>query len=264
MFAKELVSRMRCRLLSPAFLFFVLALGWADIHPGQATSMEGRSAAGLAPAPRGSHAYAIQQGSKPAVKPPKTQTPAPKTQPPAPKAEAPAPKPTPAPGNPVAVVSTNHGDITLELYKDRAPVSVENFIEYANEGFYDGTLFHRVVPKFMIQGGGFTRSLEEKPTRPPIQNEATNGLRNLRGTLAMARRQTLRSATSQFYINVADNRMLDHTGFSPADFGYAVFGRVLDGMDVVEKIAAVPTGSSGGMDDVPVEPVVITGVKIRQ
>jgi cyclophilin family peptidyl-prolyl cis-trans isomerase len=173
------------------------------------------------------------------------------------------PPPTPAPGNPTAVIATTFGDITIELFKDRAPVSVENFLQYANDGFYDGTIFHRVVPKFMIQGGGFTPSLAEKPTRAPIQNEATNGVRNTRGTVAMARRQSLRSATSQFYINVADNRMLDHTGYAPMDFGYAVFGRVLAGMEVVDKIAAVATATREGMDDVPVEPVVITSVKVK-
>lgn len=174
------------------------------------------------------------------------------------------PAPAPAPGNPVAVISTSLGDITIELFKDRAPVSVENFVRYAKEGFYDGTIFHRVVPKFMIQGGGFLPSLAEKPTRAPIQNEATNGLRNLRGTVAMARKQALRSATAQFYINVADNRMLDHTGYSPADFGYAVFGRVLSGMEVVDAIAAVKTARNVDMDDVPVDPVVIKGVKLKR
>jgi cyclophilin family peptidyl-prolyl cis-trans isomerase len=169
----------------------------------------------------------------------------------------------PAAGNPVAVIATNYGEITIELFKERAPVSVANFLQYARDGFYDGTIFHRVVPGFMIQGGGLTPSLEEKSTRPPIQNEATNRLRNARGTVAMARKQSLRSATAQFFINVADNRMLDHVSYSPWEFGYAVFGRVLSGMDVVDKIAAVRTGEAGGMEDVPVEPVVITSVKIK-
>jgi cyclophilin family peptidyl-prolyl cis-trans isomerase len=169
---------------------------------------------------------------------------------------------TPAPGNPVAVMSTSFGDITIELFKDRAPVSVENFLRYANEGFYNGTIFHRVKPAFMIQGGGYTDTLTEKPTRAPIQNEATNGLRNARGTVAMARLASLRSATSQFYINLVDNRALDHTGYSPSDFGYAVFGRVLSGMDIADRIAAVPTGRSGDMEDVPVEPVVIKSVRV--
>ncbi len=172
------------------------------------------------------------------------------------------PAETPAPGNPVVTVSTSLGDITLELFKDRAPVSVDNFIRYVAEGFYEGTVFHRVKKGFMIQGGGYTADLAEKPTHPPIQNEATNGLRNLRGTLAMARRMTLRSATAQFYINVADNRMLDHTGYSPDEFGYAVFGRVLTGMDVVDRIVSVATTTAGEMEDVPVQPVIIKRVRV--
>jgi cyclophilin family peptidyl-prolyl cis-trans isomerase len=168
----------------------------------------------------------------------------------------------PAPGNPVVVISTSLGDITLELFKDRAPVSVENFLQYANEGFYADTIFHRVKKGFMIQGGGYTASLVEKPARPPIQNEATNGLHNARGTVGMARRAPLRSATSQFYINVVDNRSLDHTGFSPSEFGYAVFGRVLDGMDVVDRIVAVPTRTTADMEDVPTDPVIIKGVRV--
>ncbi len=175
-----------------------------------------------------------------------------------------APAPEPAPGNQVATISTSLGDITIELFNDRAPVSVENFVQYARDGFYTDTIFHRVKPGFMIQGGGFTPSFSEKPTRPPIQNEATNGLRNTRGTVAMARMAALRSATAQFYINVADNRRLDHTGYSPDEFGYAVFGRVLSGMDVVDKIAAVPTHSTESMDDVPVQPVIIKSVQVRQ
>jgi cyclophilin family peptidyl-prolyl cis-trans isomerase len=169
---------------------------------------------------------------------------------------------TPAPGNPVVTISTSLGDITVELFKDRAPVSVDNFIRYTAEGFYEGTIFHRVKQGFMIQGGGYTPDLAEKPQHPPILNEATNGLRNVRGTIAMARRMALRSATSQFYINVVDNRMLDHAGFSPEDFGYAVFGRVLTGMDVVDRIAAVTTKTAGEMEDVPVAPVVIKGVRV--
>jgi cyclophilin family peptidyl-prolyl cis-trans isomerase len=168
-----------------------------------------------------------------------------------------APALEPAPGNPVVRLTTSIGEITLELFQDRAPVSVANFLQYVADGHYEGTIFHRVKQDFMIQGGGFTPEMVEKPTRAPILNEATNGLRNTRGTLAMARRQPLRSATSQFYINVADNAMLDHRGYSPADFGYAVFGRVLAGMDVVDKIAATPTATKGEHDDMPVTPVVI-------
>ncbi|HEY7500202.1 MAG TPA: peptidylprolyl isomerase [Vicinamibacterales bacterium] len=164
----------------------------------------------------------------------------------------------PAPGNPVAVISTTMGDIQVELFKDRAPVSVENFLRYAAEGFYSGTIFHRVVRNFVVQGGGYSAGMKEKPTHEPIQNEATNGLRNVRGTIAMARTRVLRSATSQFYINVADNSSLDHRGYSPDDFGYAVFGRVLSGMEVADKIAEVPTRAEN-----PVEPITITGVTIK-
>jgi cyclophilin family peptidyl-prolyl cis-trans isomerase len=170
---------------------------------------------------------------------------------------------TPAPGNPTVLISTSLGDITVELYNDRAPVSVQNFLQYVNDGFYPGTIFHRVISGFMIQGGGFTADMVEKPTRPPIRNEATNGLNNVRGTLAMARTEALRSATAQFFINVADNRVkLDHHGFSPEDFGYAVFGRVLSGLEVCDRIAAVKTRSNGPHEDVPVEPVVIKAVRV--
>jgi cyclophilin family peptidyl-prolyl cis-trans isomerase len=161
------------------------------------------------------------------------------------------------------LISTSLGDITVELYKDRAPVSVENFLQYANDGFFSGTIFHRVISGFMIQGGGFTADMVEKPTRPPIRNEATNGLSNVRGTLAMARTEALRSATAQFFINVADNRIkLDHHGYSPEDFGYAVFGRVLSGLEVCDRIAAVKTRRNGPHEDVPVEPVVIKAVRV--
>ncbi len=174
---------------------------------------------------------------------------------------APAAPLQPAPGNPVVVIETSAGTITAELFKDRAPVSVENFLRYASDGHYSGTLWHRVVAGYVIQGGGYTPEMVEKTTRPPIQNEATNGLSNRRGTLAMARTRQARSATSQFYINVSNNPSLDHHGFSPDDFGYAVFGRVLEGMDVVDKIAAVRTATTReGMDDVPVMPVLIKGV----
>ena len=176
---------------------------------------------------------------------------------------APAAPAQPPPGNPVAVIDTSAGPITVELYKDRAPVSVENFLQYARDGFYTGTIFHRVVPGYVIQGGGYTKELVEKETRPPIQNEATNGLRNQRMTLAMARKRNLRSATSQFYINLVDNPALDFRGLSPDDFGYAVFGRVLEGMDVVAKIASSPTATKDGMENVPVTPVLIKSVTIR-
>ena len=170
----------------------------------------------------------------------------------------------PAPGNPVVVIETSAGTIVAELFKDRAPVSTENFLRYARDGHYAGTIWHRVVSGYVIQGGGYTPELVERATRPPIQNEATNGLSNRRGTLAMARLRTARSATSQFYINVADNAALDHRGFGPDDFGYAVFGRVLSGMEVVDKIAGVSTTSRDGMENVPATPVLIKSVTERK
>ena len=180
-----------------------------------------------------------------------------------PQPQSPAAALEPAPGNPVAVIATSLGDITVELFKDKAPVSVENFLQYANEGFYPGTIFHRVEPGFVIQGGGYTEEMVEKQTRAPILNEATNGVRNTRGTLAMARRRELRSATSQFYINVSNNAALDHRGYTPSEYGYAVFGRVLSGMDVVDRIAAVRTGPKGDFESVPVVPVVIKAVTVK-
>jgi peptidyl-prolyl cis-trans isomerase B (cyclophilin B) len=164
----------------------------------------------------------------------------------------------PAPGNPVLVISTSMGDITVELFKDRAPVSVANFLRYASEGFYTGTIFHRVVRGFVVQGGGYTEGMVEKPTREPIQNEATNGLKNVRGTVAMARTRTPRSSTTQFYFNLVNNTSLDHRGYAPDDFGYAVFGRVLSGMDVVDRIAEVPTKAEN-----PIEPVTIKQVMAK-
>jgi cyclophilin family peptidyl-prolyl cis-trans isomerase len=177
---------------------------------------------------------------------------------------APAAPLQPAPGNPVVVIETSAGTIAAELFKDRAPVSTENFLRYARDGHYAGTIWHRVVSGYVIQGGGYTPELVEKATRPPIQNEATNGLSNQRGTLAMARLRAARSATSQFYINVANNGALDHHGFGPDDFGYAVFGRVIEGMDVVDRIAGVPTTTREGMENIPVTPVLIKSVTERK
>ena len=191
----------------------------------------------------------------------RTQAPAGKARVQVPPLQAPAP--TPAPGNPVVILSTSMGDIAVDLFKDRAPVSVENFLQYVAEGFYEGTIFHRVKRGYVVQGGGYTPEMAEKTTRPPILNEATNGLRNTRGTLSMARTRALRSGTSQFYINLANNTELDHRGYSPDDFGYAVFGRVLSGMDVVDRIAATPVGSNGPHDDVPITPVVIRNVTVK-
>jgi len=177
---------------------------------------------------------------------------------------APAVPLQPAPGNPVVVIETSAGSITAELFKDRAPVSTENFLQYARDEHYAGTIWHRVVSGYVIQGGGYTPALVERGTRPPIQNEATNGLSNRRGTLAMARLRSARSATSQFYINVANNGALDHRGYGPDDFGYAVFGRVLEGMDVVDKIATVLTTTRDGMESVPVTPILIKSVTERK
>ena len=158
-------------------------------------------------------------------------------------------------------IKTNHGDISVELFDDKAPISCDNFRQYIRDGHYAGTIFHRVIPNFMIQGGGMDTDMTQKPTRDPIKNEADNGESNARGTLAMARTMVVDSATSQFFINLRDNDFLDH---GSRDFGYAVFGRVSDGMDVVDAIAGVSTGSHGGHQDVPVEPVEIVEVTIDE
>lgn len=167
------------------------------------------------------------------------------------------------PANPIVVLETSLGDIVIELRQDRAPVSVQNFLAYARSGHYDGTIFHRVLKGFMIQGGGYTPDLESRPTRPPIRNEATNGLRNLRGTVAMARSSAVRSATAEFFINVEDNSKLNHRGLTPDMYGYAVFGRVLEGMDGVDRMAAVAVKPVDGHEAVPVEPIVIRRVRPR-
>ncbi len=176
--------------------------------------------------------------------------------------------------NPVVVLDTNMGPITVELFADKAPKTVENFLKYAESGHFDGTVFHRVIPGFMIQGGGFDQNLKEKQTQPPIKNEASNGLSNARGTLAMARTNDPDSATAQFFINVADNaRGLDPR---PGSAGYAVFGKVIDGMEVADKIVSVPTEQKllemevapgtyrkVPADDVPSQPVVIKSAKVK-
>lgn len=150
------------------------------------------------------------------------------------------------------------GNIRIELYQDKAPVTVANFLRYVNDGFYAGLIFHRVIPNFMIQGGGFDAQMQQKSTHPPIKNEADNGLQNLRGTLAMARTRALHSATSQFFINLVDNHFLDH---GVRDYGYAVFGKVIQGMDIADKIGAVSTQEFGAYQDVPVTPVRIVAVR---
>jgi len=156
-------------------------------------------------------------------------------------------------------IKTNHGDISVELYDEKAPISCENFRQYVSDGHFDGTIFHRVIPNFMIQGGGMDEAMSSKATRDPIKNEADNGESNARGTLAMARTGVVDSATSQFFINLNNNDFLNH---GSRDFGYAVFGKVADGMDVVDAIAAVPTGNRGGHQDVPVDAVTILEVTI--
>ncbi len=164
----------------------------------------------------------------------------------------------PALSEPTVVFSTTLGEITIELYPDKAPVTVENFLAYVDAGFFDNTIFHRVIPGFVLQGGGFTEDMKQKTTRPPIKNEAENGLKNERSTLSMARTSDINSATSQFFINLKDNSSLDH---GTRDFGYAVFAKVTAGMDVVDKIAAVPTGNRGRFQDVPVKAVIIQSVR---
>jgi peptidyl-prolyl cis-trans isomerase A (cyclophilin A) len=162
--------------------------------------------------------------------------------------------------NPVVLMDTSMGKIKIELFAKKAPLSVKNFLDYANKGFYSGTLFHRVIDGFMIQGGGFPSDFQPKPTGAPIKNEAENGLKNDRGTIAMARTGAPDSATSQFFINVVNNEGLNRP--SPDGFGYAVFGRVIEGMDVVDKIKGVRTGVNMGMPNVPETPVVIKSVTI--
>ena len=169
--------------------------------------------------------------------------------------------------NPVVVIETSMGTIKVELYEDKAPVTVKNFLAYTDDKFFDATIFHRVIGKenkgddFMIQGGGFTADMSQKKTREEIKNEATNGLKNERGTLAMARTGVVDSATAQFFINLKDNDFLNHRDTSTRGFGYCVFGKVTEGMEVVDKIKAVKTGNKAGMDDVPVETVTIKSVK---
>ena len=168
-------------------------------------------------------------------------------------------QPAPASGNPVVVLETTLGAITIELKQDKAPITVDNFVKYVNSKHYDGTIFHRVIPDFMIQGGGMDDTMTEKAARPPIRNEAKNGLRNLRGTISMARTAAPDSAKAQFFINVKNNAALDY-GIGGA--GYAVFGEVTSGMDVVDRIVAVRTGNKGAYQNVPIEPVRIKTARV--
>jgi peptidyl-prolyl cis-trans isomerase A (cyclophilin A) len=171
-----------------------------------------------------------------------------------------SPSPRPSPAGPVATMETSLGRIRIALDQEKAPISVANFAKYARAGHFSGTVFHRVIPGFMIQGGGMTAELKEKPTSPPIRNEARNGVRNLRGSVAMARTNDPNSATAQFFISVKDNPSLD---FGIQGAGYAVFGQVIEGMDVVDKIVAVPTKTVGPYQNVPVTPVVIKSVRVE-
>lgn len=164
--------------------------------------------------------------------------------------------------NPQVLLETSMGDIKVELFKEKAPITVKNFLGYVKDGFYDGLIFHRVIKDFMIQGGGMSEALEQKKPKFAIKNEAANGLSNTRGTLAMARTAVVDSATSQFFINTVDNLFLNHAGKQPDRYGYCVFGQVVEGMDVVDQIRAVKTGNKAGHSDVPVEPVFIKSAKL--
>lgn len=164
--------------------------------------------------------------------------------------------------NPKVLIKTTKGDITIELYPAKAPITVKNVLDYVSDKFYDGLIFHRVIPNFMIQCGGLTAEMSSKSGRAPIKNEAGNGLKNARGTLAMARTEVVDSATSQFFINLKDNSFLDHKDDTAKGFGYCVFGKVIAGMDVVDAIAKVPTGSKRGHGDVPLEPVTILSAEV--
>jgi len=174
----------------------------------------------------------------------------------------PSAEPAKAPANPKVVLETSLGRIVLELDAAKAPKTVANFLGYVKSGHYDGTIFHRVIPGFMIQGGGMTADMGEKRTGAPIPNEADNGLKNERGTVAMARTSDPNSATAQFFINSVDNKFLNHSGKTTQGWGYAVFGKVVEGMDVVDKISAVKTGNKGGHQNVPLEPVTLTKATI--
>ncbi len=167
-----------------------------------------------------------------------------------------------SPKNPVVLMSTSLGDIRIELFADKAPITVKNFLDYVNDGFYDSLIFHRVIAGFMIQGGGFTKDMQQKRTKAAIKNEAANGLKNGTGTLAMARTNVVDSATAQFFINVADNDFLNHRAATAEGFGYAVFGQVREGMEVVRKIEGVKTGNRGMHQDVPLESVVIQSARV--
>ena len=178
---------------------------------------------------------------------------------PGPRAEETEPAPEP---NPMVLVKTNLGDFTIELYPDKAPITVENFLNYVEKKFYDGTIFHRVMPGFMIQGGGFLPDMVQKEPGAPIKNEADNGLKNEKYTISMARTNVIDSATSQFFINVVDNDRLDHKSKTPAGYGYAVFGKVVEGTAIVEAIKDVKTTKKGHHENVPIKPVIISRIRV--
>lgn len=163
--------------------------------------------------------------------------------------------------NPIVEFETNQGNFKIELYPDKAPKTVSNFLYYVDNGFYKETVFHRVISNFMIQGGGFTRDMSEKKTQPPIANESNNGLINSAGTVAMARTNDPNSATAQFFINLIDNNFLNYTGPEPSAIGYCVFGKIIEGMNIVYKIGQLPTANSRGFSDVPIRPVIIINAK---
>ena len=196
---------------------------------------------------------AVSPESEPAAEPTPMETPMPPTDP---EADLPTPGPS------AVLMRTSAGDLTIELYPNEAPGTVANFLQYVEDGFYDGTIFHRVVRGFVIQGGGFTADMMEKETRAPIENEARNGLMNLRGTLSMARTMDPHSATSQFFINTKDNAMLDHTATTTRGWGYAVYGKVISGMETVDQIEASRVVSRAGHNDVPETPIVIESATV--
>ena len=242
-------------LAAVAFLFFLAACG---TQPEPETAEPETPAAETTEAPAETPPAEAPADDEPvaSVVPPPAPAPAP-----APKAAPTPPKKDAPAGPPVVVMQTNKGTIRIELFPDKAPKTVANFLAYVDDKFYDGTIFHRVIPNFMIQGGGFTADMAEKNTRAPIQNESQGGESNVRGTISMARTSDPHSATAQFFINHANNRMLDFGAQGPNQWGYAVFGRVVEGMDVVDAIAVTPTGNKGPYQNVPVENVVIESVR---
>jgi cyclophilin family peptidyl-prolyl cis-trans isomerase len=241
----------RYPLLAAAFLVFLAACG---SQPEPETAAEPAPPAEQPAEAPAEPPAAAEEPVAAVVPPPPAPTPAPKAAPAPPKKAAPA-------GPPVVVMTTSKGVIRIELHPDKAPKTVANFLAYVDDKFYDGTIFHRVMRDFMIQGGGFTADMAEKNTRAPVDNESQGGESNVRGSISMARTSEPHSATAQFFINHANNRMLDFGAQGANQWGYAVFGRVIEGMDVVDAIAGVPTGNKAGHQNVPLENVVIESVR---